>query len=90
MLHLFSGCKLLLELGNLFYILNTQSDDSDLVHPVHQLALFVHNPGLSHIKAPDHVLRYLATGIAVFAFGALLLARSFVQDHVSASYCEAE
>ncbi len=30
------------------------------------------------------------TGIGVFAFGTLLLARSFVQDQVSASSCEAE
>ena len=30
------------------------------------------------------------TGIVVFAFGTLLLARSFVQDQVSASSCEAE
>uniref|UniRef100_A0A7S0MSU5 Reverse transcriptase Ty1/copia-type domain-containing protein n=1 Tax=Cryptomonas curvata TaxID=233186 RepID=A0A7S0MSU5_9CRYP len=114
--------------GTLFYILNTHPD---LVHSVHQLARFVHNPGPSHIKALDHVLRYLAgtgdlclivgnwtdtdlrflagfhsnadashknveldfrgiTGIAVFAFGTLLLARSFVQDQVSASSCEAE
>jgi hypothetical protein len=43
--------------GTLFYMLNTHSD---LVHSVHLLALFVHNPGLSHIKAIDHVLRYLA------------------------------
>jgi hypothetical protein len=114
--------------GTLFYILNTHPD---LVHSVHQLARFVHNPGPSHIKALDHVLRYLAgtgdlclivgnwteadlrflsgfhcnadashknveldfrgiTGITVFAFGTLLLARSFVQDQVSASSCEAE
>jgi hypothetical protein len=114
--------------GTLFYILNTHPD---LVHSVHQLARFVHNPGPSHIKALDHVLRYLAgtgdlclivgnwtdtdlrflagfhtnadashknveldfrgiTGIAVFALGTLLLARSFVQDQVSASSCEAE
>ncbi len=43
--------------GTLFYILNTHLD---LVHPVHQLARFVHNPGPSHIKALDHVLHYLA------------------------------
>ncbi len=30
------------------------------------------------------------TGIGVFAFGTLLLARSFIQDQVSASSCEAE
>jgi len=95
------------------------------------VARFVHNPGPAHVKALDHILRYLAgtsnlcliignwtpvdrrfllgfhlnadashknveldfrgiTGIGVFAFGTLLLARSFVQDQVSASSCEAE
>ena len=95
------------------------------------MARFVHNPGPAHVKALDHIFRYLAgtsdlcliignwtpvdrrfllgfhlnadashknmeldfrgiTGIGVFAFGTLLLARSFVQDQVSASSCEAE
>ncbi len=40
--------------GTLFSIVNTHPD---LVHAVHQLACFVHNPGPSHIEALDHVLR---------------------------------
>ena len=114
--------------GTLMYILNTHQD---LSHSVHQLARVVHNPGPSHIKALDHVLRYLAgtvdlclivgnwtpadlqypagfhanvdashkntelnfrgiTGICIFCFGTLILSRSFVQDQVAASSCEAE
>ena len=114
--------------GTLMYILNSRPD---LTHPVHQVARFVHNPGPAHVKALDHILRYLAgtgdlclivgnwtpvdlrflagfhlnadsshknveldfrgiTGIGVFAFGTLLLARSFVQDQVAASSAEAE
>ena len=114
--------------GTLMYILNSRPD---LMHSVHQVARFVHNPGPAHIKALDHILRYLAgtgdlcliignwtavdlrflavfhvnadashknveldfrgiTGVGVFALGTLLIARSFVQDQVAASSCEAE
>ena len=114
--------------GTLMYILNSRPN---LTHSFHQLARFVHNPGPAHIKALDHILRYLAgtgdlclivgnwtavdlrflagfhgnvdashknveldfrgiTGVGVFAFGTLLLVRSFVQDQVAASSCEAE
>ncbi len=110
------------------YILNSRPD---LIHAVHQVVCFVHNPGPAHVKTLDHVLRYLAgtenhcllighstsvdlrflaglhsnpeashkneesdfsgiTGIDIYAFGTLLLARSFVQDQVSASSCESE
>jgi hypothetical protein len=114
--------------GTLMYILNSRPD---LTHSVHQVARFVHNPGPPHVKALDHILRYLAgtgdlclivgnwtpvdhrflmgfhlnadsshknaeldfrgiTGIGVFVLGTLLFSRSFVQDQVSASSCEAE
>ena len=114
--------------GTLMYILNSRPD---CMHSVHQVARFVHNPGPAHVKALDHILRYLAgtadlcliignwtdvdyrflagfhvnadashkkaeldfrgiTGIGVFAFGTLLLTRSFVQDQVAASSCESE
>ncbi len=114
--------------GTSMYILNSRPD---LIHAVHQVVCFVHNPGPAHVKALDHILRYLAgtdnlclfighstsvdlrflvglhsnpdashkdveldssgiTGIGIYAFGTLLLARSFVQDQVSASSCEAK
>ena len=44
-------------LGSLMYILHTRPD---VLHAVHQLARFVHNPGPSHVAALDHLLRYLA------------------------------
>jgi hypothetical protein len=116
--------------GTLMSILNSSPD---LTHSVHEIALFVHNPGSAHVKALDSVSRYLAgtvdlcfitgnrttidhrflaglhvtgnadashknvaldflgiTGIGLCAFGTLLLVRSFVQDQVAASSCEAK
>jgi hypothetical protein len=32
----------------------------DLTHSVHQVARLVHNPGPAHVKALDHIFRYLA------------------------------
>jgi hypothetical protein len=43
--------------GTLMYILNSRPD---LTHSVHQMARFVNNPGSAHVKALDHILRYLA------------------------------
>jgi hypothetical protein len=43
--------------GTLMYILNSRPD---LTHSVHQVARYVHNPGPAHVKALDHILRYLA------------------------------
>ena len=43
--------------GTLMYILNSRPD---CMPSVHQVARFVHNPGPAHIKALDHILRYLA------------------------------
>ena len=45
--------------GTLMYILNSRPD---FTHSFHQLACFVtvHNPGPAHVKALDHILRYLA------------------------------
>jgi hypothetical protein len=114
--------------GTLMFLLHSRPD---LMHSVHQVARFVHNPGSAHVKALDHIFRYLAgtvdlcfivgnwtpvdtrflvgfhvnadashknveldfrgiTGSGVFAFGTLLLSRSFVQDQVAASSAEAE
>jgi hypothetical protein len=114
--------------GTLMYTLTSHPD---LTHPVHQVGCFVHNPGPAHVKAIDHILRYLAgtvnfclivgnwtlfdllflacfnvnadtchqnlelgfcgiTGIGVFVFSTLLLARSFVQDQVVVSSAENE
>jgi len=44
-------------LGSLMYILHSRPD---VLHAVHQLARFVHNPGPTHVAALDHLLRYLA------------------------------
>jgi hypothetical protein len=41
----------------LMYILNSSPD---LIHAVHQVVSFVHNPGPAHVKALDHILCYLA------------------------------
>jgi hypothetical protein len=41
----------------LMYILNSRPD---LIHAVHQVACFVHNPDPAHVKALYHILRYLA------------------------------
>ena len=114
--------------GTLMYTLTSHPD---LTHPVHQVGCFVHNPGPAHVKAIDHISRYLAgsvnfclivgnwtlfdllflacfnvnadtchqnlelgfcgiTGIGVFVFSTLLLARSFVQDQVVVSSAENE
>ncbi len=43
--------------GTLMFILNSRPD---LKHSVHQVARLVHNPGSAHVKALDHILRYLA------------------------------
>ena len=43
--------------GVLLYTLHTRPD---IMHSVHQLSRIVHNPGPSHVKAVDHLLRYLA------------------------------
>jgi len=43
--------------GSLMYILHSRPD---VLHAVHQLARFVHNPGPTHVAALDHLLRYLA------------------------------
>ncbi len=42
--------------GMLMYILNSRPDST---HSVHQVARFVQNPGPAHVKALDHILRYL-------------------------------
>ncbi len=41
----------------LIYILNSRPE---LIHAVHQVVRFVHNPVPAHVKALDHVLSYLA------------------------------
>jgi hypothetical protein len=43
--------------GTLMSILNSSPD---LTHSVHDIALFVHNPGSAHVKALDNVTRHLA------------------------------
>jgi hypothetical protein len=43
--------------GVLLYSLHTRPD---IMHAVHQLSRIVHNPGPAHVKALDHLLRYLA------------------------------
>ena len=53
--------------GVLMYSLHTRPD---IMHAVHQLSRIVHNPGPAHIKALDHLLRYLAgTMDLVFVVG---------------------
>jgi len=48
--------------GFLLYTLHTRPD---IMHSVHQLSRIVHNPGPSHVKAVDHLLRSLAGTVAL-------------------------
>ena len=48
--------------GFLLYTLHTRPDK---MHSVHPLSRIVHNPGPSHVKAVDHLLRSLAGTVAL-------------------------
>ena len=52
--------------GVLLYSLHTRPD---IMYVVHQLSRIVHNPGPAHVKALDHLFRYLAdSGSGVYCW----------------------